>query len=68
MKKKIVCHLHINDSEQNDVEEPFGDQLNKLKIRWGPPTEPWGTPHPNGFVEDVKPFTRTDCEWHEDMI
>ena len=31
----------------------------------GPPTEPWGTPHPNGFVEDVKPFTRIDCEWHE---
>ena len=32
IKQKFVCHLHINDSEQNDVEESFGDQLNKLKI------------------------------------
>ena len=36
MKPKQLCHLHIiiNDSEQNDVEEYFGDQLNKSKIRW----------------------------------
>ena len=33
MKQTFVCHLHINDSEQNDVEEHFGDQLNKLKLR-----------------------------------